>query len=76
MTLKLISSPGYGQTNTGVHIGIRNVRFIIIIIIIIIIIMCYVVLSYRVLVTTRHLRLYDCLLTFLYYYVISSSACL
>jgi hypothetical protein len=27
-------------------------------------ILCYIVLSYHVLVTTRHLRLFDCLLTF------------
>jgi hypothetical protein len=29
-------------------------------------VLCYVVLSYHVLVTTRHLRLFKCLLTFLY----------
>jgi hypothetical protein len=29
-------------------------------------VLCYVVLSYPVLVNTRHLRLFDCLLTFLY----------
>jgi hypothetical protein len=36
----------------------------------------YAVLSYHFLVTTRHHRLFECLLTFLYYYVFSFSPCM
>jgi hypothetical protein len=66
-----VKKPLPPQAMSEIRLGMRGlVRSYVTLAIIIFVhtpnVLCYVVPSYHVLVTTRHLRLFDCLLTFLY----------